>query len=65
MTDPWQEMDDWCAKRYAKIAVSVNAHVMASGELDNPELRLNVGELRGLSAMRSFIHGTRNARVAA
>ena len=65
MTDAWQEMDDWCAKRCAKITTSVNAYIMAGGDLDGPEHRLKVGEYIGLAAMRSFIHGARNARRAA
>ena len=62
MTDAWQEMDDWCAKRYAKVADLVNSHVLNGGALDGPDLLLNFGELRGLLAMRSFIHGARQAQ---
>ena len=28
MTDAWQEMDDWCAKRYAKVVDLINSHIL-------------------------------------
>ena len=62
--DAWQVMDDWCLERARRLRERANPHVEKGGSLDDPEFRRLFGQHQAFLAMRSFIHGTRNAGEA-
>ena len=59
MSDAWQEMDDWCAKKTALLAQKGGEYVMAGGNLNSPKYRTLLGKSQALHQMRSYIHGAR------
>ncbi len=61
MDEAWDEMDNWCAERAAKISAKAGQHVMDGGKLTAPKYRTMLGKHQAYMAMRSFIHGARKA----
>lgn len=53
-------IDAWCQKRINRLTADCAAHLVSSGDLNDPDYRAKLGEHRAYMAMRSFIHGARN-----
>lgn len=57
--DPWQAMDDWCAKQSQKLIESSNEQILAGVQLADPQYRCLLGQSQAFQRMRSFIHSAR------
>jgi hypothetical protein len=58
----WAEMDDWCKRRAEKMSRKFTQGFHEKRGLDDRMMRHWLGEASAYAAMRSFIHGERNAK---
>lgn len=62
MSAEWDAMDAWCEKRSGALRDELGKYILSGGSYDNLGYCVKLGRAQAYAAMRSFIHGARNAQ---